>query len=207
MDPMNNSLLIDALFANTKIQKLNKNILIILIGTSLLALSARMKIDIPPVPITLQTLVVLVFALSVGWKLALSTFAIYLLQGFSGLPVFASAPYSGPAYIFGSSGGYLVGMLCASFFVGFMAEKNYDKNYFKTLIILLIGSVIIFVPGILWLGFWFNILSPNADSLDIYQSYSNALNFGLLLYKFTEPVKIALAATITPLVWQYLKNK
>ena len=207
MDVMNNTLLIDALFANTKIQKLNKNILIILIGTALLALSARMKIDIPPVPITLQTLVVLVFALSVGWKLALSTFAIYLLQGFSGLPVFASAPYSGPAYIFGSSGGYLVGMLCASFFVGFMAEKNYDKNYFKTLLILFLGSVIIFIPGLLWLGFWYNTLWADAATVDVYQSYSKAINNGLLLYKFTEPVKIALAATITPLIWQFIKNK
>ena len=207
MESMNSSLLIDAIFANSKIQKLNRNILIILVGTLLLAISARVKIDIPPVPITLQTLVVLVFALSVGWKLALSTFVIYLSQGFFGLPVFASAPYSGPAYFFGPTAGYLVGMLFASYFVGYMAEKNYDKNYFKTLILLFIGSVIIFVPGILWLGFWFNILSPNAFSLDIYQSYSNALKFGLLLYKFTEPVKIALAATITPLVWQYLKNK
>jgi len=204
---MNNITLVDALFANTKIQKFTRNIMIIIFGSILLALSARIKIDLPPVPITLQTLVVLVFALSVGWKLALSTFALYLFQGFIGLPVMASAPYGGPAYFLGPSAGYLLGMFFASFFVGYMAEKNYDKNYFKTLVILFFGSLIIFTPGILWLGFWFNILSPNSDSLNLYQSYSNAFTYGLLLYKFTEPVKIALAATITPIVWQYLKNK
>ena len=187
--------------------KIIKSAIFVLIGTALLAMSSKIQTPFTLVPATMQTFVVMFLGIILGYKLATLTVILYLIEGSFGLPVFASAPYSGPAYFFGPSGGYLFGMLCASFFVGFMAEKNFDKNYFKTLIILLIGSVIIFVPGILWLGFWFNILSPNADSLDIYQSYSNALNFGLLLYKFTEPVKIALAATITPLVWQYLKNK
>ena len=100
-----------------------------------------------------------------------------------------------------------MGMLLSSYFVGFMAEKNYDKNYFKTLLILFLGSVIIFIPGLLWLGFWYNTLWVDAATVDVYQSYSKAINNGLLLYKYTEPVKIALAATITPLIWQFIKNK
>ena len=204
---MNNTLLIDALFANLKTQKLFRNIFIIIIGSLLLTISARVKIDIPPVPITMQTLVVLVFALTVGWKLSVATFSFYLFQGFVGIPVFASSPFGGPAYFIGPSAGYLIGMLLSCYFVGLMAEKNYDKNYFKTLLILFLGSIIIFVPGLLWLGFWYNILWTEAASLDVYQSYSKAINNGLLLYKFTEPVKIALAATITPLIWQFIKNK
>ena len=204
---MNNTLLIDALFANLKTQKLVRNIFIIIIGSLLLTISARVKIDIPPVPITMQTLVVLVFALTVGWKLSVSTFSFYLFQGFIGIPVFASSPFGGPAYFIGPSAGYLMGMLLSCYFVGLMAEKNYDKNYFKTLIILFLGSIIIFVPGLIWLGFWYNILWTDAASVDVYQSYSKAINNGLLLYKFTEPVKIALAATITPLIWQFIKNK
>ena len=204
---MNNTLLIDALFANLKTQKLFRNIFIIIIGSILLTISARVKIDIPPVPITMQTLVVLVFALTVGWKLSVATFSFYLFQGFVGIPVFASSPFGGPAYFIGPSAGYLMGMLLSCYFVGLMAEKNYDKNYFKTLLILFLGSIIIFVPGLLWLGFWYNILWTEAASLDVYQSYSKAINNGLLLYKFTEPVKIALAATITPLIWQFIKNK
>ena len=204
---MNNILLIDALFANLKTQKLVRNIFIIIIGSFILTISARVKIDIPPVPITMQTLVVLVFALTVGWKLSVATFSFYLFQGFVGIPVFASPPFGGPAYFIGPSAGYLMGMLFSCYFVGLMAEKNYDKNYFKTLLILFLGSIIIFVPGLLWLGFWYNILWTEAGSVDAYQSYSKAINNGLLLYKFTEPVKIALAATITPLIWQFIKNK
>ena len=148
----------------------------------------------------------MVFALTVGWRLAVATFSFYLFQGFIGLPVMASPPYGGPMYFVGPSAGYLLGMLMASFVVGYFAEKNYDKNYYKTLFILIIGSIIIFTPGILWLGFWYNILSGNAASLDISESFSKAITNGLLLYKLTEPVKIALAATITPLIWSYLKK-
>ena len=204
---MNNLSLIDTFFINSKIKKLTRDLIIIFLGSLLLTISAKFKIDIPPVPITLQTLVVLVFALSTGWRLATLTFSFYLFQGFIGLPVFASAPFGGPGYFIGSTAGYLLGMLISSYVIGYLAEKNYDKNYFKSLLILFLGSLIIFVPGILWLGFWFNILSPSARSLDFYQSYSNALNYGLLLYKYTEPVKIALAASITPLIWQYFKNR
>ena len=203
---MNNNLILDNIQIFSKLNKASKYFIVIFLGSLLLTISARVKIDIPPVPITLQTLVVLVFALSVGWKLALSTFSFYLFQGFIGLPVMASPPYAGPLYFIGPSAGYLLGMLMASFIVGYFAEKNYDKNYFTTLLILAIGSIVIFVPGILWLGFWYNILSNNASSLDIYQSFSKAITNGLLLYKFTEPVKIALAASITPLIWSYLKK-
>ena len=201
-----NNLIIDNIQILAKLNKVLKYFIVIFIGSLLLTISARYKIDIPPVPITLQTLVVLVFALTVGWRLAVATFSFYLFQGFIGLPVMASPPYGGPVYFVGPTAGYLLGMLMASFVVGYFAEKNYDKNYYKTLFILIIGSIIIFTPGILWLGFWYNILSGNAASLDITESFSKAITNGLLLYKFTEPVKIALAATITPLIWSYLKK-
>ena len=201
-----NNLIIDNIQILAKLNKVLKYFIVIFIGSLFLTISARFKIDIPPVPITLQTLVVLVFALTVGWRLAVATFSFYLFQGFIGLPVMTSPPYGGPMYFVGPTAGYLLGMLMASFVVGYFAEKNYDKNYYKTLFILIIGSIIIFTPGILWLGFWYNILSGNAASLDISESFSNAITNGLLLYKFTEPVKIALAATITPLIWSYLKK-
>ena len=118
----------------------------------------------------------------------------------------ASRPCGWTIDFIGLTVGDLLGMLIASFVVGYFAEKNYDKNYLKTLFILLLGSIIIFTPGILWLGFWYNILSSNAASLDLADSFSKAITNGLLLYKFTEPVKIALAATITPLVWSFLKK-
>ena len=201
-----NNLIINNIQTLNNLNKTLRYIIVIFVGSLLLAISARYQIPIPPVPVTLQTLVVLVFALSVGWRLAVATFSFYLFQGLIGLPVMASPPYGGPMYFIGPTAGYLLGMLIASFVVGYFAEKNYDKNYLKTLFILLIGSIIIFTPGILWLGFWYNILSSNAASLDLADSFSKAITNGFLLYKFTEPVKIALAATITPLVWSFLKK-
>ena len=205
---MNNVYLIDALWPNTKSQNFIRNFSIIIIGTILLAISAHVKIPIPPVPVTLQTLVVLVFAMSVGWKISFITFAFYLFQGTIGLPVFANPPYSGPFYLVGSSGGYLLGMLLASFVVGYLAEKNYDKNYFKSLFAIFLGTLIIFIPGLIWLGFWFDNFHPKlAENIGLFEGYKLALTHGLLAFKFTEPVKVALAASITPLLWQYISKK
>ena len=204
---MNSVFLIDSLWPNTKSQNLVRNFAIVAIGVLLLIASAKINIPIPPVPITLQTLVVLVFATAVGWKFATSSFVFYMFLGFIGIPVFATWPYAGPSFFYGPAIGYVLGMLLASFIVGYLAEKNYDKNYFKSLGIIFIGTVIIFVPGIFWLGMWYNFLSTDAAELNYTLSYAKAFDKGLLVYKFTEPVKVALAASITPLLWQYINKK
>jgi len=201
-----NSLIIGNIDFLYGIDKYLRNIIIIIFGSILFAVSARVKIDIPPVPVTLQTLVLLVFAMSVGWKLSLTTFIVYLVEGSFGLPVFANPPYGGAGYLMGPSGGYLLGMLIASYLVGYLAENNYDKNYFKSLIAIFLGTVVIFIPGLIWLTYWFNLLSSNALELNVSQSVSLALEFGLLKFIYTEPIKIALAATATPLIWQYIKK-
>ncbi len=182
-----------------------KNLLIVLTGIFLLVLSAKIKIPIPPVPITLQTLVVLGFAMSVGSRLSFFTFIFYLFLGSMSVPIFANPPYGGPGYLLGPSGGYLLGMLLASYVVGYLAEINFDKSYFKSLFAIFLGTIIIFIPGIIWLGYWYNFLSGTAENLNFYQSYDKAFQNGLLLYKYTEPVKIALAACITPILWKLKK--
>ncbi len=205
---MNNVYLIDAIWPSTKSQNFIRNIIIVIFGTILLTVSAHVKIPIPPVPVTLQTLVVLVFAMTVGKNLAFITFAFYLFQGSIGLPVFANPPYSGPFYLIGSSGGYLFGMLIASYFVGYFSERNFDKKYFQSLFAIFFGTLIIFIPGIIWLGFWFDNFHPKlAESIGLYEGYKLALIHGLFAFKFTEPVKVALAASITPLLWQYISKK
>ena len=199
---MNTVILIDALWPNSKSQNLVRNVIIAAIGVLLLIASAKINIPIPPVPVTLQTLVVLVFATAVGWKFATSSFAFYMFLGFINIPVFATWPYGGPSFFYGPAIGYVLGMLLASFIVGYLAEKNYYKNYFKSLGIIFIGTVIIVVPGIFWLGMWYNLLSQDAAELNYSLSYAKAFDQGLLVFKYTEPVKIALAASITPLLWK-----
>ena len=204
---MQNLLINNVVFLN-RFDSILKNLLIIFIGSILYALSARIAIPIPPVPVTLQTLVLLTFSMAVGSRLAFLTFALYIFQGIIGIPVFAKPPYSGFYYLIGSSGGYLLGMLIASYFVGYLAEKNYDKNFIKSLITIFIGTIIIFIPGLIWLGFWFDQYHPElSQQINLGEGYKYAFKYGLLVFKFTEPVKIALAACITPLIWHFVKKK
>ena len=204
---MQNLLINNVVFLN-RFDSILKNLLIILIGSILYALSARIAIPIPPVPVTLQTLVLLTFSMAVGSRLAFLTFALYIFEGIIGIPVFAKPPFSGFYYLIGSSGGYLLGMLIASYFVGYLAEKNYDKNFIKSLITIFIGTIIIFIPGLIWLGFWFDQYHPElSQQINLGEGYKYAFQYGLLVFKFTEPVKIALAACITPLIWHFVKKK
>ena len=204
---MQNLLINNIVFLN-RFDSILKNLLIVLIGSILYALSARIAIPIPPVPVTLQTLVLLTFSMAVGSRLAFLTFALYIFEGIIGIPVFAKPPFSGFYYLIGPSGGYLLGMLIASYFVGYLAEKNYDKNFIKSLITIFIGTIIIFIPGLIWLGFWFDQYHPElSQQINLGEGYKYAFKFGLLVFKFTEPVKIALAACITPLIWHFVKKK
>ena len=204
---MQNLLINNVVFLN-RFDSILKNLLIIFIGSVLYALSARIAIPIPPVPVTLQTLVLLTFSMAVGSRLAFLTFALYIFEGIIGIPVFAKPPFSGFYYLIGPSGGYLLGMLIASYFVGYLAEKNYDKNFTKSLITIFIGTIIIFIPGLIWLGFWFDQYHPElSQQINLGEGYKYAFKYGLLVFKFTEPVKIALAACITPLIWHFVKKK
>ena len=204
---MQNLLINNIVFLN-RFDSILKNLLIVLIGSILYALSARIAIPIPPVPVTLQTLVLLTFSMAVGSRLAFLTFALYIFEGIIGIPVFAKPPFSGFYYLIGPSGGYLLGMLIASYFVGYLAEKNYDKNFVKSLITIFIGTTIIFIPGLIWLGFWFDQYHPELSrQINLSEGYKYAFKYGLLVFKFTEPVKIALAACITPLIWHFVKKK
>jgi len=204
---MQNLLINNVVFLN-RFDSILKNLLIVLIGSILYALSARIAIPIPPVPVTLQTLVLLTFSMAVGSRLAFLTFALYIFEGIIGIPVFAKPPFSGFYYLLGPSGGYLLGMLIASYFVGYLAEKNYDKNFIKSLITIFIGTIIIFIPGLIWLGFWFDQYHPElSQQINLGEGYKYAFKYGLLVFKFTEPVKIALAACITPLIWHFVKKK
>ena len=174
---MNNVYLIDVLWPNSKVNQLARNFFIVAIGVILLIASAKINIPIPPVPVTLQTLVVLVFAAAVGWRYATSSFIAYMFLGFIGIPVFATWPYAGPAFFYGPAIGYVLGMLIASFFVGYLAEKNYDRNYFKSLII---GLAM--VLNLIVAGFAGTIIPLTLDRLNI----DPALASGVILTTITD---------------------
>ena len=118
----------EAINKKTKIEKIIKLTLLVVFGTLLITISAKVKIPFYPVPMTMQTFIILLLGITFGFKVGLAIVMLYLIEGIVGLPVFANPPYSGPLYLIGSSGGYLLGMLLASYVVGFYAERNYDKK-------------------------------------------------------------------------------
>ena len=133
------------------INKFIKYISIIFLGTLLLTISAKIKIPFYPVPMTMQTFVVLFLGISFGYKIGVATIILYLFEGILGLPVFSNSPEKGVgiSYFFGPTMGYLIGFIFASFLAGYF---KYNSNYFLTFIKLSIATSIIYLLGILWLG-------------------------------------------------------
>ena len=131
--------------------KLIKYILFALIGTILLAISSKIKIPFYPVPMTMQTFVVLLIGIAFGWKLAVATISLYLFEGLIGLPVFSGTPEKGLGIVYftGPTMGYLIGFVVAGFLAG---KFNYDNNYFKNFFKLVFATSFIYVLGMLWLG-------------------------------------------------------
>ena len=131
--------------------KILKNLFIALIGTVILAISAKIKIPFYPVPMTMQTFGVLFLGIALGWKLGVATISLYLFEGIIGLPVFSGTPEKGLGLIYftGPTMGYLIGFIFAAYFAGIF---NYDKNIFKNLFKLLFSVSLIYILGIIWLG-------------------------------------------------------
>tara|TARA_B110000444_G_C18716982_1_gene536545 strand:+ start:240 stop:791 length:552 start_codon:yes stop_codon:yes gene_type:complete len=131
--------------------KLIKSFIVIILGSIALAVSAKLKIPFYPVPMTMQTFVVLFLGLSFGYKIGLATVGLYLLEGIAGLPVFSNSPEKGIGLVYftGPTMGYLLGFLVASFLSAFINKKD---NFLIIFLKLLISVSTIYILGILWLG-------------------------------------------------------
>tara|TARA_Y100000591_G_scaffold324585_1_gene344226 strand:- start:526 stop:1077 length:552 start_codon:yes stop_codon:yes gene_type:complete len=136
---------------NLKQTKIVKYIFFALLGSILLAVSSKIKIPFYPVPMTMQTLVVLFIGVCFGWRLGVATIILYLFEGIIGLPVFSGTPEKGIGIVYftGPTMGYLIGFVIAGFLAG---RFNYDNNYIKTFLKLLFATSFIYILGILWLG-------------------------------------------------------
>ena len=129
-----------------------KYILLIFLGSILLTISSKIKIPFYPVPMTMQTFVVLLLGMSFGYKIGLATVSLYLLEGIFGLPVFSNSPEKGVGIIYftGPTMGYLVGFLFATFLAGYL---NFKGNILSNFIKLLFSVSIIYILGVAWLGY------------------------------------------------------
>ena len=131
--------------------KILKYILVIFLGSVLLTISSKIKIPFYPVPMTMQTFVVLFLGMSFGYKIGLATVGLYLLEGIIGLPVFSNSPEKGVGIIYftGPTMGYLIGFLFATFLAGYF---NFKVNVFYTFLKLIISVSVIYILGVFWLG-------------------------------------------------------
>jgi len=132
--------------------KILKKISIVLFGTLLLTISAKIKVPFYPVPMTMQTFVVVLIGITLGWKLGLATVFAYLFEGAIGLPVFAGTPEKGIgiSYMVGPTGGYLVGFLSSVFIAGFV---NLNKNIIIKFYLISLSILAIYITGVPWLAY------------------------------------------------------
>ena len=139
------------LVKSLKHSKILKYVFLALIGSIVLAVSSKIKIPFYPVPMTMQTLVVLMIGICFGWKLGLTTISLYLFEGLIGLPVFSGTPEKGIGLVYftGPTMGYLLGFLVAVYISGkFIYDNNLVKNFLK----LLLATSFIYILGMAWLG-------------------------------------------------------
>ena len=139
------------LIKEIKQSKILRNVFVALMGTVLLAISSKIKIPFYPVPMTMQTLVILFLGIALGWKLGVATVALYLFEGIIGLPVFSGSPEKGIGIVYftGPTMGYLIGFLFTVYFAG---SFNFSKNLLIKFLQLSFALSFIYIFGILWLG-------------------------------------------------------
>ena len=135
-----------------QISEIVKIILVILLGSIILAISSKIKIPFYPVPMTMQTFIVLLIGMSFGYKIGLATIGLYLIEGIVGLPVFSNTPERGVGLVYftGPTMGYLIGFLVAVFLAGYF---KYEKNFIYIFAKLLFAVSFIYIFGLLWLGY------------------------------------------------------
>ena len=164
----------------------------VVLGSALLAVSAKVQVPFWPVPMTMQTMVVILLGMAYGSRLAAATVALYLVEGLAGLPVFAGAA-AGPAYMAGPTGGYLAGFLLAAGFTGWLAERGWDRTPVKALAALTLGHALVFVPGVAWLSVLFG--------------FEKAVAVGLAPFWAATILKTALGAAIMQAAWKVVARR
>jgi biotin transport system substrate-specific component len=170
---------VDALWPVRGASRLMRAAVLALLGSVLLTLAAKVQVPFYPVPMTMQTLVVLLIGVAFGARLGVATVALYLAEGAVGLPVFAGTPEKGIglAYMAGPTGGYLLGFVLAAAVAGWIAERRRDAAGLALAVVA--GSIAIYALGVLWLG--------------SFVGFGKALELGLVPFLWGDLLKAGLA--------------
>jgi biotin transport system substrate-specific component len=164
---------------------------LVVFGSLLLAVSAQFKIPLYPVPVTGQTLAVLLIGMTYGPRLGGITLAAYLFEGALGLPVFAGGA-AGAAVLMGPTAGYLFGFLLAAIAMGYLAERGMGRTVVSTIAAMVIGNCVIYLCGALWLA---NFIG-----------FGQAIAAGVLPFLYGDALKLVVAAGLMPWAWRAVKS-
>lgn len=169
---------------------------VVVMGTVLLWVSAKVSVPFLPIKMTMQLFVVLALGLALGAQLAGAAVLLYLIEGVAGLPVFTGTPEKGIglAYMMGPTGGYLLGFLLAAIATGWLADRGLARNPVLAIFAALAGAVIIYVPGLLWLGTLLGWDKP-------------ILAWGLYPFLLPDAIKVLLAGLVVSGAWNLVGSK
>ena len=187
--------LVDLALPQNGAARLGVQIVLAVLGTLLLTISAKTKVVLGPVDMSLQTLVVLLIAASFGFRLGVATLLLYLAEGAMGFPVFQSSPEKGVgiAYMLGTTGGYLAGFVVMAAIVGWAADRGFDRNPVKLFGVMLAANAIMLTMGFAWLA---TLIGAE-----------KAWAFGVVPFIVGDLIKVALAAALVPAVWSLLPKR
>jgi biotin transport system substrate-specific component len=174
--------------------RLATQIFLAVVGTLVLTVSAKTKVVLGPVDISLQTLAVLLIASAFGLRLGVATLLLYMAEGAMGLPVFQGTPEKGLgiAYMLGSTGGYLAGFVVMAAIVGWAADRGWDRNPIKLFGAMLAAEAVMMAMGFAWLAL---LIGPE-----------KSWQFGVAPFVVGDLIKVALAASLVPAVWSLLRR-
>ena len=186
--------LVSVLPETTPLMRAVRFILLAFAGTAIVAISAKIQVPFWPVPMTLQTLAIVVVAMAFGAKLGFATLALYLLEGAVGLPVFAGTPEKGIGlpYMMGPTGGYLVGFVAAAWLAGWLAERGWDRTFLRATAVNFLATTVVFAFGLAWLIPMFGL--------------EKSVAVGLTPFLLSSAFKIALGGALLPAAWSLVRR-
>lgn len=174
-----------------KILEITKDVVSVLSFAILTGISAKLKIEIEPVPITLQTFAVLLSGALLGSKKGAISQLTYLLMGLSGLPWFSRG--GGIQYIMSPTFGYILGFVFSAYFVGYLAERGWDRDTKTAILAMFVGNIVLYIPGLFWVA--------------KFVGFSKVLSVGFYPFILGDSLKILLAGLVLPMGWKLIKNR